>query len=185
MPMGRRKVKEKSSTPSWGRDVKVWWIHHIHKTSTTSSTILEPGYGGCTIQRVGCGGSNTSTYGHHTFALHSYLPKNRHHNAHISLTTCIYTSDMHTFNNFGKSSERRMAEKSTCKNIPEEANLPITEIPSKYRANYGQIRYFMKRLNTALHAKIRDGRPCKYCQRCGIELRSAKLSTLKIVMLSD
>ena len=45
---------------------------------------------------------------------------------------------------------------------------------SNYKASYGQIKYLMKRLNTALSAKLRDGRPRKYCKRCSKELLAAK-----------
>ena len=68
-------------------------------------------------------------------------------------------------------------KKSACKNISEEANLPLTEKPSKYRSSYGQIRYLMKRLNVTLSGKLKDGRPCKYCKSCGVELRLSRIKT--------
>ena len=64
-----------------------------------------------------------------------------------------------------------MAKKSTCKNISQDANLPIAQGPSKYRISYEQVRCSMKRLNNALP---RDGRPCKFCKRCRVELFTAK-----------
>ena len=66
-----------------------------------------------------------------------------------------------------------MAKKSTCKNISEDANLPVSQQPSRYKATYGQIRYLMKSLNDPLSNKLKDGRPCKFCKRCGVEFRPA------------
>ena len=62
----------------------------------------------------------------------------------------IYTNDIHTFRHFDERSETSMTRNSTCKNISEDANLPISQKPSKYRASYAQIRY-MKRLSIALN----------------------------------
>ena len=87
----------------------------------------------------------------------------------------IYTNDIHTFRHFDERSETGMTRKSTCKNISEDVNLPISQKPSKYRASYTQIRYLMKRLSTALSSKLREGRPRKYCKRCGVELRPTNL----------
>lgn len=87
----------------------------------------------------------------------------------------IYTNDIHTFRHFDERSETSMTRKSTCKNISEDVNLPISQKPSKYRASYAQIRYLMKRLSTALSSKLREGRPRKYCKRCGVELRPTNL----------
>ena len=67
-----------------------------------------------------------------------------------------------------------MVKKSTCKNISEDANLPLSQQPSRYKANYGQIRSLMKRLNDALSNNLKNGRPCKFCKRCGVEVRPAK-----------
>ena len=72
-----------------------------------------------------------------------------------------------------------MTRKSTCKNISEDANLPVSQKPSKYRASYAQTRYLMKRLSTALSSKLREGRPRKYCKSCGVELRPTNLSKPK------
>ena len=87
----------------------------------------------------------------------------------------IYTNDVQVFRHFDKRSETSMTRKSTCKNISEEANLPITQKPSQYRASYGHIRYHMKRLSTTLSSKLREGRPRKYYKRCGRELRPSNL----------
>ena len=83
----------------------------------------------------------------------------------------IYTNNIHTFRHFDERSETIMTRKSTCKNISEDANFPISQKPSKYKASYAQICYLMKRLSTALSSKLREGRPRKYCKRCGVELR--------------
>ena len=37
--------------------------------------------------------------------------------------------------------------------------------------SYAQIRYLMKRLNTALDSKLKQGIPPKYCRMCHRELR--------------
>ena len=37
--------------------------------------------------------------------------------------------------------------------------------------SYGQIRYLMKRLSTAVDSKLKQGRPPKYCRMCHRELR--------------
>ena len=37
--------------------------------------------------------------------------------------------------------------------------------------SYGHIRYLMKRLSTAVHSKLKQGRPLKYCRMCHRELR--------------
>ena len=71
--------------------------------------------------------------------------------------------------------KQSMTRKSTCKNISEDVNLPRSQKPSKYRAGYAQIRYLMKKLSTALSSKLREGRPRKYCKRCGVELRPTNL----------
>ena len=75
----------------------------------------------------------------------------------------IYTNNIHTFRHFEERSETSMTRKSTCKNISEDANLPVSQKPSKYRASYAQIRHLMKRLSIALSSKLKEGRPRKYC----------------------
>ena len=87
----------------------------------------------------------------------------------------LYTNDIHTFRHFDERSETSMTRKSTCKNISEDANLPISQKPSKYRDRYAQVCYLIKRLSTALSSKLREGRPIKYCKRCGVELRPTNL----------
>ena len=42
---------------------------------------------------------------------------------------------------------------------------------TKYQMSYGQIRYLMKRLSTALDSRLKQGRPPKYCRMCHRELR--------------
>ena len=44
-------------------------------------------------------------------------------------------------------------------------------------ANTGLVmhKYLMKRLSTALSSKLSEGRPRKYCKRCGVELRPTNL----------
>ena len=39
----------------------------------------------------------------------------------------IYTNDVHTFRHFDERSETSMTRKSTCKNISQDANLPISQ----------------------------------------------------------
>ena len=48
---------------------------------------------------------------------------------------------------------------------------PATKRSTKYQMSYGQIRYLMKRLSTALDSKLKQGRPPKYCRMCHRELR--------------
>lgn len=49
--------------------------------------------------------------------------------------------------------------------------------PKKF--SYGQIRYFMKRLNTALTNRLKEGRPPKYCRLCKAELISISKEMVK------
>ena len=112
-----------------------------------------------------------------------YTPYALHMSANWYMCICdastflklIYTNDIHTFRHFDERSETIMTRKSTCKTISEDANLPTSQKPSKYRASYAQIRYRMKRLSNALSSKLREYRPRKYCKRCGIELRPTNL----------
>ena len=62
--------------------------------------------------------------------------------------------------------------KQSCKTMVESKRLPMTQKPSGSRASYSQIRYLMKRLNTALNKRLREGRPSKFCRVCREELRS-------------
>ena len=48
---------------------------------------------------------------------------------------------------------------------------PASKNSTKYQMSYGQIRYLMKRLSTALDSKLKQGRPPKYCRMCHRELR--------------
>lgn len=62
-----------------------------------------------------------------------------------------------------------------CGLISESSGLPIMSVVQKRKGNpssYGQIRYLMKRLTTALDKRLRDGRPSKYCRLCKAEIRS-------------
>ena len=93
-----------------------------------------------------------------------------------------YTNDLHTFRHFDERSETSITRKSTCKNISEDVNLPISQKPSKYRASYAQLRYLMKKLSTALSSKLREGRPRNtVCKRCGVELRPPNLYKPKVM----
>ena len=47
---------------------------------------------------------------------------------------------------------------------------PASKKSTKYQMRYGQIRYLMKRLSTALDSKLKQGRPPKYCRVCHREL---------------
>ena len=62
--------------------------------------------------------------------------------------------------------------KQSCKTMVESKKLPMTQKPSGPRASYSQIRYLMKRLNTALNKRLREGRPSMFCRVCREELRS-------------
>ena len=62
--------------------------------------------------------------------------------------------------------------KQSCKTMVESKKLPMTQKPSGSQASYSQIRYLMKRLNTALNIRLREGRPSKFCRVCREELRS-------------
>ena len=48
---------------------------------------------------------------------------------------------------------------------------PASKRSTKYHMSYGQIRYLMKRLSTALDSKLKQGRPPKYSRMCHRELR--------------
>ena len=48
---------------------------------------------------------------------------------------------------------------------------PSSKKSTKYQMSYGQIRYLMKRLSTALDSELKQGRPPKYCRMCHRELR--------------
>ena len=48
---------------------------------------------------------------------------------------------------------------------------PASKKSTKYQMGYGQIRYLMKRLSTALDSKLKQGRLPKYCRMCHRELR--------------
>ena len=74
-----------------------------------------------------------------------------------------------------EANQSSMTRKSICKNISEDAKLPISQKPSKYRASYAQIRYLMKILSIALSSKLSKGRPRKYCKRCVVKLRPTNL----------
>ena len=60
--------------------------------------------------------------------------------------------------------------KESCKQVTESQNLPITQKPSRCQTTYDQIRYLIKRSNTALTKRLREGRPSKYCRLCKAEL---------------
>ena len=62
--------------------------------------------------------------------------------------------------------------KESCKTMTESQKLPITQKPSTCHTSYSHIWYLMKRLNTALNKRLREGRPSKYCRVCKAELRS-------------
>ena len=47
---------------------------------------------------------------------------------------------------------------------------PASKRSTKYQMSYGQIRYLMKRLSTALDSRLKQGRPQKYCRMCHREL---------------
>ena len=47
---------------------------------------------------------------------------------------------------------------------------PASKKSTKYQMSYGQIRYLMKRLSTALDSKLKQGKPPKYCRMCQREL---------------
>ena len=48
---------------------------------------------------------------------------------------------------------------------------PASKRSTKYQMSYGQFRYLMKRLSTALDSKLKQVRPPKYCRMCHRELR--------------
>ena len=62
--------------------------------------------------------------------------------------------------------------KQSCKAMEESKKTPVTQKPSGSQASYTQIRYLMKRLNTALNKILREGRPSKYCRDCRADLLS-------------
>ena len=53
----------------------------------------------------------------------------------------------------------------------DDMKTPASKRSTKYHMSYGQIRYLMKRLNTPLDSKLKQGRPPKYCRMCHRELR--------------
>ena len=68
---------------------------------------------------------------------------------------------------------RRMDLSSRQKNTScnDDIITPASKRSTKYQMSYGQIRYLMKRLSTALDSKLKQGRPPKYCRMCHRELR--------------
>ena len=56
-------------------------------------------------------------------------------------------------------------------NCNDDMKTPASKRSTKYHMSYGQIRYLMKRLSTALDSKLKQGRPPKYCRMCHRELR--------------
>lgn len=62
--------------------------------------------------------------------------------------------------------------KSSCKNNSRSSDRSMIQHPSRYQTSYGQIRYLMKRLSTALSNKLKEGRPAKFCRLCSSEIRS-------------
>ena len=68
---------------------------------------------------------------------------------------------------------RRMDLSARQKNINcnDDMKTPASKRSTKYHMSYGQIRYLMKRLSTALDSKLKQGRPPKYCRMCHRELR--------------
>ena len=52
----------------------------------------------------------------------------------------------------------------------DDMKTPASKRSTKYHMSYGQIRYLMKRLSTALDSKLKQGRPLKYCRMCHREL---------------
>ena len=68
---------------------------------------------------------------------------------------------------------RRMDLSARQKNTScnDDMKTPASKRSTKYHMCYGQIRYLMKRLSTALDSKIKQGRPPKYCRMCHRELR--------------
>ena len=56
-------------------------------------------------------------------------------------------------------------------NCNDDMKTPASKRSTKYHMSYGQIRYLMKRLSTALDSKLKEGRPSKYCRMCHRELR--------------
>ena len=53
----------------------------------------------------------------------------------------------------------------------DDTKTPASKRSTKYHMSYGQIRYLLKRLSTALDSKLKQGRPLKYCRMCHRELR--------------
>ena len=68
---------------------------------------------------------------------------------------------------------RRMDISARQKNTScnDDMKTPASKRSTKYHMSYGQIRYLMKRLSTALDCKLKQGRPPKYCRMCHRELR--------------
>lgn len=61
--------------------------------------------------------------------------------------------------------------KTSCKKMVKCKKLPVTQNPCKYETSYGQMRYLMKRLNTVLSNKLREGRPSRFCKICNAEIQ--------------
>ena len=68
---------------------------------------------------------------------------------------------------------RRMDLSASQKNTScnDDMITPVSKRSTKYHMSYGQIRYLMKRLSSALDSKVKQGRPPKYCRMCHRELR--------------
>ena len=62
--------------------------------------------------------------------------------------------------------------KQSCNALEESKKTPVIQKPSGSHTSYALIRNLMKRLNTALSKRLREGRPSKYCRFCRAELLS-------------
>ena len=80
---------------------------------------------------------------------------------------------------------RRMDLSARQKNTScnDDMKTPASKISTKYHMSYGQIRYLMKRLSTALDSKHQQGRPPKYCRMCHRELRKLMGNQLERISL--
>ena len=76
---------------------------------------------------------------------------------------------------------RRMDLSARQKNTScnDDMIIPASKRSTKYQMSYGQIRYLMKKLSTALDSKLKLGRPPKYCRVCHRELRKLIESQLE------
>ena len=61
----------------------------------------------------------------------------------------------------------------------DDMKTPASKRSTKYHMSYGQIRYLMKRLSTALDSKLKQGRPPKYCRTSSADRKPTRKNDIR------